>query len=415
MRALTVGLSRVLAGAVACVTLVTGCKSHRSEDQQATTGQRAREPAPPDDSPGALASESCTYAMAVLDRLDVYRGVEWPLEPSKIREILTRTKGEANLLDWLADSDRALGRVSEGEPTDLMWANELLAHLAERDQASLRADLTRIVTRLRAVTLLEMRRLLAEVADERATGPEALARWDEAHCLWSGGLRKLATRADALPARGGEGWEASIAEAFANGRAALDDPAKASAEVKAAKQQIEKGMYAVFYRLILAEAESRTALGAAEARELVDALEDRLADRNGPGLARIRAQLDAAPADIDATQIERELAVAFTKRARKYCDKAVSSAELATPDAIAETWEGVIYTQVILPSMREALSPEGFDADAYSADWQGYLEAVTAGDAQTAAEISARLIEWNCAYQDRLGLSECSSSTNEIE
>ena len=125
--------------------------------------------------------------------------------------------------------------------------------------------------------------------------------------------------------------------------------------------------------------------------------------------------LNGDPAGIDPSAIERELAVAFSKRARKYCDKAVAKAELGTPGAIAETWEGVLYSRVILPSMREALAAEGFDADAYAADWQGYLEAVEGNDADTAAAISARLVEWNCAYQDRLGIAECTSSANEVE
>src|SRR5204862_3752365 len=136
---------------------------------------------------------------------------------------------------------------------------------------------------------------------------------------------------------------------------------------------IEKGFYVVAHRLILADAAAHTAADASEALGLVDALEDRLADRNGPGLERMRRQLAGDPAQIDAAAIERDLLIAFAKRARKYCDKAVVGNELGTPVAVAETWEGVIYTRLLLPNMREALSGKGFDTDAHFEDWERYL------------------------------------------
>jgi hypothetical protein len=82
---------------------------------------------------------------------------------------------------------------------------------------------------------------------------------------------------------------------------------------------------------------------------------------------------------------------------------------------VAETWEGVVYTRIILPGMRETLSGQGFDADAHIEDWESYLAAVEAGDAGLAGEISPRLIEWNCAYQEHLGIAECTSTANELE
>jgi hypothetical protein len=169
------------------------------------------------------------------------------------------------------------------------------------------------------------------------------------------------------------------------------------------------------HRLILADAEARTAHDASEALGLIDAIEDRLADRNGPGLGRMRRMLNGDPAQIDVAAIERDLAIAFTKRARKYCDKAVVGNELATPTAVAETWEGVIYTRMILPGMRAALGERGFDADAHAEDWERYVDAVEAGDAALAGEISPRLVEWNCAYQEHLGIAECTSSANELQ
>src|SRR5690606_17612852 len=126
------------------------------------------------------------------------------------------------------------------------------------------------------------------------------------------------------PRRGGEDWEATIVDAFEAGRAALEDPTTPLAS----RQIIEKGSYAVVYRLILAAAEAPGPVEISEAAAMLDMLDDRIADRNGPGLKRMRAMLDGNLAAIDPSQIERDLAVAFAKRARKYCDKAVTRAEL---------------------------------------------------------------------------------------
>ncbi|HVH98179.1 MAG TPA: hypothetical protein VM869_05705 [Enhygromyxa sp.] len=325
-------------------------------------------------------------------------------EPADARAVWS-----GSLRPWVEAADAALGRA------DAALIEESLTRLAEQTDAASRArELVLIVTQVRTVALLEARRLLTAAADADPSKTPQLERarqWDDAFCMWDGALRPLARRADGLPGRGGEDWESTIAEAFAAGRAKLDD----AIAPKANRQIIEKGSYAVAYRLILANAEDPKPPGPSEAVGLLDMLDDRIADRNGPGLKRMRQMFNGDPTGIDAAVIERELAVAFSKRARKYCDKAVEKAELGTPGAIAETWEGVVYTKVILPSMREALSAEGFDADAYSADWQSYLEAVESNDADTAAAISARLVEWNCAYQDRLGIAECTSSANEIE
>jgi hypothetical protein len=374
---------------------------------------RASEPAPkqPEGKP-PVPAEACALRMEMVDELDRLRASEAAIDISAAAKLL-----DAETLAWLREADLALGRMTENKPDDVALLEQVLAGLPARDQTGVRSDLALIATQLRAVALLELRRLLGEVAEQRLRGPEATAAWDRSLCLWNASLRKLAMRAETVHA--GEGWEASIDEAFIEGGAAIEQAetgdVSASTTVRASKQQIEKGLYAVAHRLILADARARTAADASEALGLVDALEDRIADRNGPGLARIRRQLAGDPAQIDAAAIERELAIAFAKRARKYCDKAVLGNELATPTAVAETWEGVIYTRIILPGMREALAEKGFDADAHLEDWEHYLGAIEAGDAALAGEISPRLIEWNCAYQAQLGIAECTSSTNELE
>lgn len=364
------------------------------------------EPASPEP---AVPDEACVHALAVLEPLDRLRASEANIDIGEAAKLV-----DADTLAWLREADVALGRMTEHTPDDVALLEQVLAGLPARDDMGVRSDLALIATQLRAVALLELRRLLGEVAEPRLRGAEAFAAWDRARCLWDTSLRTLAVRAEALPVHGGEGWEVSIDEAFTEGRAAIDQEAGITA-VKASKQQIEKGLYAVAHRLILADAEAQTAVDASEALGLVDALQDRIADRNGPGLQRIRRQLVGPPAQIDAAAIERELAIAFSKRARKYCDKVVASGEIATPTAVSETWEGMVYTRIILPGMRESLSARGFDADAHLDDWERYLEAVEAGDAELAAELSPRLVEWNCAYQEQLGIAECTSTANELE
>jgi hypothetical protein len=403
MRAL-VALGCLLSSLVACQ------QSTPAGDADSKKPPPAVEPSAPVKAVFVPPTAACEHSLVMLDELDRLRASEAKIDIATAAKLLG-----ADTLTWLREADVALGRMTEGKPDDVALLEQVLAGLPERDDAGVRSDLALIATQLRAVALLELRRLLGEVAEARLLGADATAAWDSARCLWDTSLRKLAVRAEALPVRGGEGWEASIDEAFTEGRVAISHADAGMTVVKSSKQQIEKGLYVVAHRLILADAEARTAADASEALGLVDAMEDRLADRNGPGLARIRRQLAGDPAQIDVAAIERDLAIAFTKRARKYCDKAVASAELATPTAVAETWEGVLYTRLILPGMREALSGKGFDADAHLEDWESYLEAVEAGDAVLAGEISPRLIEWNCVYQAQLGIAECTASANELE
>ncbi len=352
------------------------------------------------------ARRSCNPALASLARLEAL--AEHEKFNAKTLDQQLRGRSKSATLTWIAEADEALGRMDEGSPRDVALIESFIREV-ENDPSMMRVKLVAITTQIRAVVLLEMRRLLDEVASGRAKELEAEAAWAKAGCLFLESLVPLSNRADQL---GGDEWTQTIRDSFAKGRLGIAGELVAS---KVAKQQIEKSMYAVIYRLIIADAEARTPVAANEALGLLDAIEDRLADRNSPGLARMRRQFNGPPADIDPALVERELAVAFTKRARKYCDKAVVKAELGQPDAIAETWEGIVYSKVILPSMREALAAEGFDADAYTADWQRYLAAVESSDSASASEISARLVEWNCAYQDHLGIAEGASATDETQ
>ena len=349
---------------------------------------------------------ACNPALASLERLDDLTS-ETQLPAHYISQQL-RGRGKGTTMAWIGEADERLGRVDDGQARDVALINSLIDQ-SESERASAPRNLVAIITQIRALVFLEMRRLLGEVVDGQVEGAEAKTAWTAAGCLFLESLTPLTQRADAIA---GEDWTQSIRDAYAQGIVGLRDDIVRS---KVAKQQIEKSMYGVAYRLIVAAAEERTARGANEALGLLDMIEDRLADRNGPGLARMRRAFNGPPEKIDAAMVERELAVAFTKRARKYCDKAALGGEVGQPDAIAETWEGIVYTKVILASMREALAAEGFDADAYMADWQRYLEAVEGSDVDAASEISPRLVEWNCAFQEHLKIAECSSSSNEPE
>ncbi len=390
--------------------LLGACKGEQPQAKSEHRKQAPSEPSEPTNEStvqpelGAHASTSCREAMSALAKLDAAASGSATVEPADVRAAWS-----GPLHDWVSAAGNALGR------DDASSIDETVTRIEDQsDPSARRRELVVLVTQLRTVALLEARRLLTAASDADASKTpqlERAAQWDDAWCMWDAALRPLARRADGLQKRGGEDWEPTIVDAFGDGRAKLDDPVAP----KANRQIIEKGSYAVAYRLILADAEAPEPPASSEAAALLEMLDDRIADRNGPGLERMRDMLNGDPAGVDPAVIERELAVAFAKRARKYCDKAVAKAELGTPGAIAETWEGVVYTKVIMPSMREALSAQGFDADAYATDWLSYLEAVEGNDADTAATISARLVEWNCAYQDQLGIAECTASANEVE
>jgi hypothetical protein len=386
---------------LAC-SLLSSSVACKREPEPSPRAQQEPAPSPTTDPGERQPSPAVGEAMAALGSLAAQLDAGDPVDPVAVREAWT-----GPLAAWVEASDAALGR------SDAERIGAGVAGLEQLDDPDARqTELLVLVTQLRAAALFETRRLLTAASDADPDQiPAAIRRgqWDDAWAIWDAALRPLAARADALEQRGGEDWEASGVDAFTDGRAALDDPTIP----KASRQRIEKGSYAVAYRLILANAETRDPAAIREAAGLLELLDDRLADRNGPGLKRMREAFAGDPSQVDPARIERELAVAFSKRARKYCDKAVVKAELGSPAAIAETWEGVVYTKVILPSMREAIAGEGFDADAYMADWLAYLEAVEAADADTAAAISTRLVEWNCAYQDQLGIAACTSSADE--
>ena len=233
MRALSVCLSGLILCLGACKSPSDAADGAKKADSpQATAGSEAgaKTPEPPaTDEPaaaeiGANASEPCRHAMAVVTELDAMLAGAGELDGAAIAATLARVQGGVSALDWLRGADERLGRMTENAPDDVALIEGVVANLGGREQDGLRYDLAAIVTQLRAAALLELRRLLGELADAKVSGAEARATLDEAYCLWDGGLRALAKRADALPGRGGEGWEPSIDSALKTTVAALDNP-----------------------------------------------------------------------------------------------------------------------------------------------------------------------------------------------
>jgi hypothetical protein len=333
------------------------------------------------------------------------------------------TPGGSALQRWVREVDARLGRVESGVLLDDAAIEDALElALVETDPEQVRLALVDVVATLRLVASLDVRAQLAEVSEvvpDPDRDPALLyAEWDHAWCTWSGMLGPLAREADTL---GDEGWEPQIVAAFEDGHAGITGPEQPWAPdefaTKPAKQIIEKGTFGVVHRVLLERSRSAaTAADPALAREalgLFTILEDRVRGRNTPAVELITTMLAGDPAAIDAAQIETELAIAFVKRARKYCDEAVQAGVLGTPDGIKGAWEGIIYTQVILPVMSDRLADQGFDGAAYLDDWHAYHDAIVADDADAAVELSEGLIMWNCALQQELGISACTASDDQ--
>ncbi len=374
----------------------------------------------PNADPGQIGSRRGETCKAVMIEFTNLRGPE----PAVVLANFTLgyRAPESVTAAWVQATDKALARVDDsGQAIDHQALLTALEQAATSEDPAV-AERVRIdvVQRLNRVALLDMRRKFERVA--KAGEPEGmpltdrdalLGEWDDAWCLWDGALRPLA---QAIDEDGGEGWEEQIVEAFAAGRTGLLGEYD-QARVRSNREIAEKSTYAVLYRLILARAataqQANDARVAQVAAGLLGVLEDRISDRNGPGLARVQAMLAGPPAAIDVATIERELDKAFVKRARKYCDEAVTANLLGTGEGSKGAWEGLVYSKLLLPGMRETLAGQGFDADAYMADWDSYVVAVAASDASGAAAISERLVQWNCAYQEALGIAACTVTANE--
>jgi hypothetical protein len=343
--------------------------------------------------------------------IELYRG-----QPPDLSGESPQPGGTA-LQRWVREVDARLGRVDAGVLQDDTAIEQALDAAALVQGEERKLALLDVLATLRTVALLDVRSRLAGVVDalpDPQRDPSLHhAEWDAAWCVWDGTFHQLALTA-------GEDWEPMIVAAFESGSAGIIGPDQPWAPdefaTKPAKQIIEKGSFGLAQRNLLAlagQARAGDVFAAREALGLFALLEDRIRDRNTPAIQLIETMLAGDPAAIDPDVIEQELAIAFVKRARKYCDEALLAESIGTPDGVKGVEEGTIYTRIVLPVMSELLAEQGFDAEGYMQDWTDYREAVLADDGVRASELSETLISWNCELQGALGIAECTDSADE--
>lgn len=304
---------------------------------------------------------------------------------------------------WIVASDAELGRKDDAAIT---------GSLSDNTPAGWQFTRGRVESAL-SQWMRNQLKLAAEGSKGRADA------WAAARCAWEVALRPLAR--DAKVEETDPGLAAAIDAAFLAGADAFAGPAdQVDRAVLPARQTIEKGWYRVAHRHLARAARDARKLGdPAQARRalgLLDALRDRMQDKNTPGIALLEANLGGDPGAVDPDLVEREIAVALVKRARKYCSEAVdpkANKKLGTPDTIAGAFEGLAYTELLLPHMQTLLADQKFDRAQHLEAWQAYIRAVTEADAPEAARVSEELVQANCSYQRALKIRECTATVDE--
>lgn len=263
-----------------------------------------------------------------------------------------------------------------------------------------------------------------EVAVEDKDPAKRLAAWTTARCAWEQDLRPLAlalqTRSAEMSqesARDDATIAADIDTVFAAGAAALAAEPIDERVLRPGHETIEKTWFRVIHRELMAAAhkarQDGDALAARRALGLFQLIRDRLQDRNTPGIAVVEAQLGGDPKQEDPAVVLREIDTALVKRARKYCSHALDT-NLKGVEALTSVTEGLAYTRILLPGMRAAIRDPAFDPEAHIAAWQHFAEAAEqADDPEELKKLSTELVHWNCAYQQTLGIRECTSTADE--
>ena len=262
-----------------------------------------------------------------------------------------------------------------------------------------------------------------KIAAEHKDAATRAAAWTEARCAWSQHLRHLGL---ALANRVGTVRsddtldDASVIEVidlgFTTGAVAVSAAPIDERVLLPTRQTIEKTWYRLVHRELKHHASlariNSDPLAARRALGLFEMLRDRMADKNSPGIAVVTAMLTGPAAAIDPAVILREIDVALVKRARKYCSEAVDPKFVGTAAGLASVAEGAAYSRVLTPGLRKL--PE-FDATAHTAAWQAFSEAVGASESpDELRRLSDELVHWNCAYQQALGIRECTATADEL-
>lgn len=270
-----------------------------------------------------------------------------------------------------------------------------------------------------------MRHNLKVAAEDKDRAKRGEA-WAAARCVWAQDLRHLGlalqTRSLELSsetARDDVGAVEVVDAAFTVGNVAVTAEPVGERDLLPARQVVEKTWYRIVHRELVDAAtrarDDKDPVAARRALGLFDMLRDRLQDKNSPGIALVSAALAGDPAAIDPAAITREIDVALVKRSRKYCSDAIDAKLLGTPPGIASAQEGATYARIILPGMRARLADQKFDGEAHMANWSAFVEAVDVGvDADEIKRLSEDLVHWNCAYQQALGIRECTATADEI-
>lgn len=349
--------------------------------------------------------------------IELYRGEDLDLSGE------SPIPGGTALQRWVREVGARLGRVEAGVLSDDAQIEAALDLAATETGEARKLALLDVLGVLRNVALLDVRSRLAVVVDvlpDPLRDPALLhAEWDTSFCVWDGVLGPVAREVDGV---GDEAWEARIVDAFTLGHAGISGPEQPWAAdefaTKPSKQIIEKSSFGVAARALVNHAEQARddgdVLAAREALGFFALIEDRIRDRNTPAVELIQTMLTGPTDGIDVTVIRSELAIAFVKRARKYCDEALLADALGSAESVKGVEEGDIYTRIVLPEMVERLAEQGFVASDYLDTWKDYRAAVLTDDAAAAVAASEQLVEWNCAMQAALGIESCTDSVDEL-
>jgi hypothetical protein len=188
--------------------------------------------------------------------------------------------------------------------------------------------------------------------------------WDDAYCVWNGGLKDLATRAQAAVwVAPGDPIVADIDAAFAAGHDAIGGEGASTAiddwRVPPAKQIIEKTLFRAAQRDIVNLAVGAKTAGdpamAALALGEFGIVRDRLEGRNTPGIAVIEGMLAGEPAMISGELIAIEMDKAFAKRTYNYAGMPADG--LGVPTSYKSAVEGRTYAKLIAAGIAAAMMP----------------------------------------------------------